>query len=273
MTASPTKAIIIAAGRGRRLAPYTDEMPKCMVPVGSDGGTPIARVQLDALRTHGVNKIVFIRGYLGGVLEARAAELGGPVRFVENPDWADNNILESLFCAEDELSCDVVLSYSDIIYTPDVVAKLMTAPGEICLVVDREFRKIYEGRTEHPLEEAEVCTVDSGGCISTVGKKSSPAGNAYGEFIGLAKLSATAATQFVALWRELCRDSVGRENEPFQRAASFRQAYLTDLLQELIDRGHRLHPVDIAGQWREIDTVQDLRRARALLSSSKELWK
>ena len=82
-----TRAIIIAAGRGRRLMPYTDRMPKCLVPV--DHRT-ILGIQLDALRAHGVRDVVIIRGYLGDVLDARRGELGDGIRFVENADWERN---------------------------------------------------------------------------------------------------------------------------------------------------------------------------------------
>ncbi len=62
----------------------------------------------------------------------------------------------------------------------------------------------------------------------------------------------------------------GRDGEPFQRAAAYRNAYLTDLLQDLIDTGTRVEPVWIEGAWREIDTGQDLERARQLVESNKE---
>jgi len=56
------KAIIVAAGRGRRLGTETDEIPKCMVKVG---GRPILHWQLDALASAGVDDVVIVRGYLG----------------------------------------------------------------------------------------------------------------------------------------------------------------------------------------------------------------
>lgn len=74
-------------------------------------------------------------------------------------------------------------------------------------------------------------------------------------------------------WSELRERYHGREHEPFQRAKAFRTAYLTDMLQHLIDAGRPVTPVEIRGEWREIDTVQDLERARALLGSSQEDWK
>src|SRR5581483_1819453 len=56
------KAIIVAAGRGRRLGPETEEIPKCMVEVG---GRPILHRQLDALYAAGADDVVIVRGYLG----------------------------------------------------------------------------------------------------------------------------------------------------------------------------------------------------------------
>jgi len=267
---SASKAIIVAAGRGRRLMPYTDEMPKCLVPV--DDRT-ILGIQLEALAAHGVREVVVIRGYLGDVLERRKAELPLPVRFIDNREWEHNNILESLFCADAELEGPVLLSYSDIIYTPDVVGALMASSADISLIVDREFRNIYEGRTEHPLDEAEVAKLDADGRVTSVGKRAHPPDQARGEFIGLAKLSGRGARLFRDTWAALKEQFRGREDQPFVRAPTFRQAYLTDLLQHLIDSGEPIMGVEIAGSWREIDTVQDLGRARALLRSSEDKWK
>jgi choline kinase len=255
------KAIVIAAGRGKRLMPYTDRMPKCLVPVDE---RTILRIQLDAFRKYGVDDVVIIRGYLGDVLEARQAELGMPVRFVTNTDWEHNNILESLFFAEQEITGPLLLTYSDIIFTDEVVRRVVAAPGDINLVIDRRFRDIYQGRTEHPLPEAEVSDLDDRGQVRRVGKRSLPPDDAYGEFIGLAKLSADGARWLRDAWRDLKRDYAGRETDPFQRATSFRNAYLTDILQHLIDAGRPIEPVAIDGMWREIDTVQDLERARAM---------
>jgi choline kinase len=268
--ARPRKAIIIAAGRGKRLMPYTDQMPKCLVPVA---GRSILQWQLDALRAGGVDEVVVVRGYLGHVLEERAAELGPGVRFVDNPAYDSNNILHSLFHAAAELRGPLFITYSDIVFTKDVVRALVDAPGDICLTIDRDFALIYEGRTEHPLSEAEVADLDPAGTVRRVGKRALPAEDAWGEFIGLAKLSAAGTDWLAQAWRELGEVYAGREHERFQRAASFRNAYLTDMLQHLIDAGRPITPVAIRGSWREIDTVQDLTRADSLLGSAAEDWK
>ena len=264
------KAIVVAAGMGRRLSPYTEQMPKCLVPVGDRS---ILQWQLEAFREHGIDDIVIIRGYLAEVLEQRHQELGPGVRFVTNDEYQTNNILQSLFCAEQSITGDLLISYSDIIYTHDVVRRAVESAGDIALIIDRDFANIYEGRTDHPLQEAEVSDLFPNGHVKRVGKRALPAAEAWGEFIGLMKLSATGASWVRQAWDELQESYRGRSEEPFQRANTFRNAYLTDLLQHLIDSGRPVTPVEIRGCWREIDTVQDLHRARALLRSSQENWK
>lgn len=270
MRTRPTKAIVIAAGRGRRLMPYTDQMPKCLVPVA---GRSILEWQLAAFRAGGIDEVVIIHGYLGHVLERRAPSLGPSIRFVRNPEFETNNILHSLFCARDELDGPVLLTYSDIVFTPAVVRTLLDTEGDVCLTIDRDFADIYDGRTEHPLSEAEVADLDDRGLVHRVGKRALPPERAYGEFIGLAKLTERGASWFTSAWAELDRRYAGRHDEPFQRAAAFRNAYLTDLLQHLIDAGHPVTPSAIRGAWREIDTVQDLQRADSLIGSAAEDWK
>ncbi|MFH0903478.1 MAG: phosphocholine cytidylyltransferase family protein [Pseudomonadota bacterium] len=259
----PRKAVIVAAGMGRRLRPYTDDMPKCLVPVC---GRPILLWQLDALRANGITEVVVVRGYRGDVLEARRSELGPGVKFVDNLDYRRNNILQSLFKAEAELDQPLVFSYADIVFRPEVVASLLASPGDISLVVDRGYADAYRGRTLHPLSEAELCAVSAAGLVTALGKGAVPVEKAYGEFIGLAKLSQTGVDALTESWRSLDKELSARPATPFVRATSWENAFLTDLLQHLIDHGAAVSPVPIHGCWREIDTVEDLTLAERMLA-------
>jgi choline kinase len=261
------RAILIAAGRGKRLGPHTEEVPKCMVQVGAK---PIFGWVWDAFRAAGIEELVVIRGYRGDVLEAFVRSLATHVQFVDNTGWETNNVLLSLACARPYLDRPCLLSYSDILFTPAVARAAAASPAEIALVIDREFRTIYDGRTEHPLEEGEVSDLMPDGTVARVGKRALPPSEAVGEFIGLAKLGERGVATVARTLDALAHRYEGRDHEPFQRAAAYRNAYLTDLWQELIDSGIRLDPVLIDGEWREIDTGQDLERARQLVASAKE---
>lgn len=263
------RAILIAAGRGKRLGPHTEEIPKCMVQVGAK---PILGWVWDAFRAAGIDELVVIRGYRGDVLERFVRQLAPKVTFVDNTAWQSNNVLLSLACARAHLDQPCLISYSDIIFTPAVAKAAADSPAELGLVIDREFRTIYEGRTEHPLEEGEVADLMPDGSVARVGKRALPPAEAVGEFIGLTKLGARGVATVARTLDALAHRFEGRHEEPFQRAATYRNAYLTDLWQELIDGGIRLDPVLIEGQWREIDTGQDLDRARQLVESAARQW-
>lgn len=242
------KAIIIAAGMGSRLEHHTNERPKCMVEIG---GRSILSFMLEAFADHGIDDIHIVRGYLADRLVVDGAT------YWENPDFRNNNILFSLFCAEPAMDGAFVSTYSDIVYGEDVVGRLLASDADIALVVDRCWRDAYEGREDHPPEQAELTVVD-GPRVLAVGKHVTPDEDPLGEFIGLAKFSARGA----ALLRETYRDVRARlgDDEPFQAAKMFRKAYLTDLFEEMIQRGIEIEAVPIDGGWREIDTVEDLAR-------------
>lgn len=264
-----SRAILIAAGRGKRLGSHTDEVPKCMVQVGA---RPILGWVWHALRSAGITELVVIRGYRGDVLESFVRQLVPAAQFVDNVEWQSNNVLLSLACARAYLDRPCLISYSDIVFTPAIAQAAAASPAEIALVIDREFRAIYEGRTEHPLDEGEVADLMPDGSVARVGKRALPPAEAIGEFIGLTKLGERGVATVARALDALSRRFDGRDHEPFQRAATFRNAYLTDLWQDLIDRGLRLDPVLVAGGWREIDTGQDLDRARHLVESTPKEW-
>lgn len=259
-----TRAILIAAGRGKRLGPHTEDIPKCMVEVA---GRPILGWVWRALEAVGVSELVVIRGYKGDVLESFVRSLVPRAIFVDNDEWQTNNVLLSLAKARAHLDQPAYVTYSDIVFTPAVAEATARSTAEIGLVIDRDFRSVYEGRTEHPLDEGEVSDLRPDGAVSRVGKRALPPADAIGEFIGLSRLGAAGMAAVASALDELAGRYRGREDEPFQRAARYRNAYLTDLWQHLIDAGTRVDPILIAGEWREIDTEQDLERARVLLES------
>jgi choline kinase len=254
------KAVIVAAGRGRRLGPETDDIPKCMVHVA---GRAILHRQLEALLAAGADDFVIVRGYLG----ERIAAPGTRLRFVENRAWAENNILASLMYAEDELAGGFLFSYSDIVFAHEHARRVAAAPGAVALVIDRRWRDAYVGRELHPVSEAELARVEDtpdGPRVTRVGKRLVAADDAAGEFIGLARFSPAGADALRDVWREASARGL---DAPFGAAATLRNAYLSDALNALAERGVPLVPVFIDGRWREIDTEEDLARAHAVVDT------
>lgn len=252
-TDDAVRAIIVAAGRGSRLRHLTRDRPKTTLLI--EGRSLIDR-QLDTFRALGIEDITIVTGY-----RAEMLQLPG-VRTRHNHEYANNNILHSLMYAAQELEGDVVVSYSDIVYEREVVERLLEAPGDYLAVCDGAWTQAYVNRRDHPVEQAEKVVIDEGR-IRRIGKHLAAA-DAHAEFIGLLRLSDTGARTLRSTFEELVQNHSGR---PFHAASTFEVAYLTDMLQELIDRGHDVRPVMIEGGWSEIDTIEDFRNAGGTMTS------
>jgi choline kinase len=250
-----------------------------------NAGRPILHRQMAALAAAGARHFVIVRGYLG---ERIVPAPGYDVRFVENPEWATNNILTSLMFAEPFMADDFLFSYSDIVFATDHAHRVASADltgGGIALVVDRLWRETYVGRVHHPISEAELVSVTRAptGALSVpstaletegrsspatvvdrVGKTVVAADDAVGEFIGLARFSRAGAAALRREWQRARSDPGGLEG-PYGRAVHLRQAYLSDAFNALAAQGEPLTPVFVDGRWREIDTEEDLARAHAVV--------
>ena len=112
MNKNKIKVIILAAGEGTRLRPYTLDKPKCMVEI--DGKSLIDR-QISVLEKAGIDEIVLVGGFKIEMLKGKGS------RIKENSNYSKTNMVWTLFCAEDELQDDVIISYGDIVYSKKIL--------------------------------------------------------------------------------------------------------------------------------------------------------
>ncbi len=245
------QAIIIGAGRGARLMPTTADAPKCFAEVR---GQRILDWTLAAFRASGIDRIAFIGGYQIDKVRDQYPEL----ELRHNANWQQNNILASLFCAEDLMHGPFICAYSDILFTPTVVARVLASEADMSLVVDTAWSERYRERTEHPPDDAEKVTV-ADGLVTRIHRAIPPAA-AHGEYIGVARFSAAGAARLREHYRRAHAKYAG---QPFREAATFEKAYLIHLFQEMIEAGEQFAHVDTPGEYIEIDTQQDFDYARA----------
>lgn len=244
------QVVIIGAGRGSRLMPTTADTPKCFAEVD---GRRLLDWAVDAFRQNGVDQIAFIGGYRIDCVQEAYPEF----TFRHNTDWPNNNILASLLYAEDLMDAPFMCCYSDILFTPKIVADVMASDADIALGVDSEWLVRYEHRTEHPSDDAEKVTVTNG-TVTRVHREI-PEADAHGEFIGLAKFSAAGAAALKSHYHMRREEFSGR---PFREAKVFEKAYFIHLLQDMIEAGQQIVHVDTPGGYIEVDTQQDFEYAR-----------
>jgi choline kinase len=233
------KAVILAAGASKRLRPYTDGIPKCLIQIG---GKSILDHQLDAVSSAGIRDAVIVVGYIKQKI-IESIDLNrrdfNSVSFIENPEYETTNTIYSLYLARDEFrGHDFIYFNADVLMHNDIVRMLVEHSGRNVLAVD------YISCGD---EEVKFVT-DSRGLIISLGKYISSA-EAEGEFIGVAKFSSRISDRFIESLAHYSRS--GQKNLFFEKAVE-------DILHE-----DRFYPLDVSHIPNiEIDFPEDLEKAK-----------
>jgi len=236
------RLIVLAAGQGTRLRPLTDEIPKCMVPLE---GVPLLERQLATAREVGLTDLHVATGY-----REDAIDYPGVVKHY-NAAYDRTNMVATLFCAETIMDDDLIVSYGDIVYQPDVLQSVIDAPHPVSVVVDKEWEHYWRARQEDPLIDAETMKLGPDDTILELGKKPESLEDIQGQYIGLMKFTRQALAAIRPFYHGLDRAAI-------YDGKSYDNMYMTSFLQMIADRLMPLHAVYIRNGWMEIDTPEDL---------------
>jgi choline kinase len=246
------RAIILAAGVGRRLAKYTRNRPKCLLEIG---GRSLLEWQIETLRQGGIDDIVVVKGYAAEKVNLKGA------RYYVNDAFANSNMVLSLFCAESEIEGNVIVSYGDILFQKSTLQTLLRAPAhEVLVAVDTLWKEYYKERSPIALQEAESLICDADGRILEIGRARPDPSDIQAQYIGLIRLSEEGCRIFQETYRRAKSEYWGKE---WVRGRVFQQAYMTDFLQALIDHGVPVYSVPVRNGWLEFDTDSDYEKVLA----------
>lgn len=237
--------IILAAGQGSRLRPLTNDKPKCMV---SYQNTPLIDTILTTAKECNLDNIAIIGGYKKEVL---TQYLGNSYQFYFNKNYDSTNMVSTLFTAEEFMDDDIIISYSDIIYDPLILQKLINSKDDFSVVVDKKWKELWLQRMGNPLEDAETLKVNNGK-ITELGKKPSSYDDIEGQYIGLIKISKKVLKKVINFYNQL-------DKTMLYEGKDFNNMYMTTFIQLIIDNQLlNVSPLYINGGWVEIDTKDDL---------------
>ncbi|MGP5074717.1 NTP transferase domain-containing protein [Psychrobacter celer] len=246
------KVIILAAGQGTRLRPYTDDRPKCMVELKCK---PLLHHQLEVIEEYGVNRgdIALVAGYLQEALVAPG------VKQYRNDHYATTNMVATLFAAQDfmQVGEDLIISYGDIVYKPEVLEKLLATDGELVVVADIDWYDLWTLRMDNPLDDAETFKMTEDGKVLELGKKPSQREDAQAQYIGLIKVSGRKVADFIQHYQTM--DKTAEYD-----GKDFDNMYMTSLIQNIIDSGWDTRAALINRGWLEVDSVEDLEAYESL---------
>lgn len=238
------KAIILSAGQGRRLLPYTSAVPKCLVEVS---GRTVLDWQLRALRAAGVDSIALVIGFEANKVEAHLNQhcpLGLDVRTYFNPRFAQADNLISCLAAREEMDEDFLLLNGDTLFEPTVVTRLLeseVAPVSVAVAT----KAIYD---------ADDMKVSCRGRYVIHIDKKVPANRIDGEAIGMSLFRGPGPCLFADAIEQIAK-----------RPDGHRRYYLSAVNQLAEQNLVRAVAVDDL-LWTEIDYPADLERAEIMVS-------
>jgi choline kinase len=231
------KAIILAAGVGRRLSPYTEQSPKCLLPIG---GKSLLERRIELLAEVGVKETVLVVGHLKEQLQQRFGEkfAGLPLRYLENPEYYRGSI-RSLWSARRELQDGGLIMDADVLFPSVLLRRLIASPFPNALCLDEMFSDSGE--------EMKLFA-QSDRVVAISRKIPALAYDRVGEGVGFLKCDPPSGARLSMILDQLVRDGFDGDYE------------------EAIDRWLRnvfVGWVPVNGlPWTEIDFAEDLERAR-----------
>jgi choline kinase len=229
------KAVILAAGQGKRIRAVHGERPKCLIRV--DDKT-ILDHQLEGLSGAGVDEIAIVVGYekrqIIRHVQRNFRRRTPKVSFIENPAFALSNNMYSLWMAREWVGGDgFACLNADVICDPRILKSAMKTESPVSMIVDPGWR------------DETMKVMISNGRVVQMSKKISKQ-EFSGTYIGITVFDQAINARFFAKMEELVE--AGRVNEFFNAA-----------VQELVNEGLRVGFTSTAGApWAEIDDPLDL---------------
>jgi len=210
-------------------------------------GRTLLEWQISSLRSAGIRDIVIVTGYCAEKIIYK------DITYVHNERFAVTNMLETLMCAREMCDRDILVAYSDVLYSPALVHQVMHSPADIGVAVDAAWRDLWlkrYGTTETDLESLELSRDNQ---IIGIGRPVATSEGLHHRYIGLLKFSEAGIRDLLSVY-----DAKKRNGALWQQSGkSFEQGYMTDVLHELILDGRSVTSIITQGGWYEFDTELD----------------
>ncbi|MCF3121669.1 MULTISPECIES: sugar phosphate nucleotidyltransferase [Streptomyces] len=243
--------LVLAAGAGRRLRPYTETLPKALVPVvgeGTENELAVLDLTLKNFAEIGLTDVAIIVGYRKEAVYDRKAALeakyGLKLTLIDNDKAEEWNNAYSLWCGRDAIKHSVILANGDTVHPVSVEKTLLAARGDgkkIILALDT---------VKNLADEEMKVIVDPEKGVQKITKLMDPA-TATGEYIGVTLIEGEAAEELADALKTTF------ERDP--------DLYYEDGYQELVNRGFKIDVAPIGDvKWVEIDNHEDLAKGREI---------
>ncbi len=230
------KAVILAAGVGKRLWQLTQHRPKCLIEIG---GQTLLRRYLTMLASVGIRRVDMVVGYKQEMIRAAVAadSCGVRVNFLVNEAFHRGSI-SSLWVARTVFDDDLIVMDADVLFHREILRRLVESPYDNALLMDETVKQTGE----------ECMVVVAGGRVIALTKTLPEQYDYTGEGVGFLRVRHADTPHVVASLRA------------YIDKGSWHMEY-EDALREYF-RDVKVGHEKIGGlPWTEIDFLEDVRKA------------
>ena len=249
-TKDETRAIVLAASRGKELGDLTADRPKSMIDLR---GRPLLGRLASVLRDEGIRDVTVVRGYKKETVNLPT------LNFVDNDVYANTGEAASLACASEKVEGTCIVTYGDTLFRHYILDRLLAADGDIILAVDALWQEHNNSDRKAHRDLAACSKQFSPGFadddlvdLSKIGS-GLVADTVNGEWIGLAKFSPKGS------------DIVREKMAAMGQKGELQKAGMSELFQALLDDGHKISVLYVTGHWLDVNDEHDLQKARDFL--------
>mgnify|MGYP003685869333 FL=1 len=240
-------AIILAAGKGERLRPLTENKPKCLV---SLFGKTLLEWQIESFHNQGIDDITIVTGYKSDLI--KYPEL----KKIQNKNYDSTNMVETLFCAQSELKESTIVCYGDILFNEEILKKLVDNTDDFSVIVDENWYDLWKLRFKNPLDDAESLQFDNNLFLQSIGQPVKKIDEIQSQYIGLMKFQNEGILKLKSSYQK-AKEISKKQSNPLNHKITFEKSYMTDLLNYLIKNGSKIKAIKINGGWLELDSMDD----------------
>ena len=238
------KAIILAAGKGKRLIQFTQNRPKSLIPIG---GTTLLSRSIHALTAVGISEIIIVVGYLHEIIlqHLKACHPQLKIQTIINPEYTRGSIL-SLWAARNFFHDDLLIMDADVLFPKQFLSLLLDSPHPDLMLFDPNSKSQGE---EQMLLIKNHCVIES---TKKVQGKSTQDFDEIGEGIGFLKLSVASAKILKSVLKEFIENLKG----DLEYEDCFK-----NLFQKIKVYVQSVEKIP----WVEIDFPEDVRKAESIV--------
>lgn len=237
-------AVILAAGMSKRLRPITNDIPKCLLPVGE---TTVLTRYLNILENVGITKTIIVNGFncVAVEKEVHSHKRTMSIQCITNQQYDSTHPIESFLLTESFIDEDFLLLNSDIYFSEKTIQTLVDSPNS-CVAIDSQADFINGEMFVNYNSEMRVSEISK----SLTAKK-------------------TLQGKSIQVTKFLQQDKNTLFNRSKELAGNPGAFYPAQAFDTLIDQD-RFYAVDVAGDFtHELDTIEDYHSLLSQIKSKK----